>query len=185
MIAQIIGSCFYPWPIRSDETKSPIQVGKQINKWIPTVGLSLPCWSKWILCILIIAYHYIYIYIYTCIYCIYCVYIYVYIDLYSYIYIYIICIIRVDFQVVCNPNIPHSSVASHSLCFHLDFPHRFANFAALQDALRALGQIADNNPSTISTLLVHLADHSRSSDSKFGQNLMFFFVFCCWVLAFD
>jgi len=31
-----------------------------------------------------------------------------------------------------------------------------------QDALRALGQIADNNPSTISTLLVHLADHSRS-----------------------
>ena len=84
---------------------------------------------------------------------------------------------------VCNPNIPHSSVATHSLCFHLVFPHRFfSNFAALQDALRALGQIADNNPSTISTLLVHLADHSRSSDSEFGQSLMLFlfFVVKCW-----
>ena len=45
-----------------------------------------------------------------------------------------------------------------------------------QDALRALGQIADNNPSTVSTLLVHLADHSRFSvfvnTSRFPQHML-------------
>ena len=36
-----------------------------------------------------------------------------------------------------------------------------------EDALWALGQIGDNNPSTVSALLAHLMDHSRISAGPF------------------